>query len=104
MSDQRGRAWNRFAPPKFAEKPDESGRELIDDHRRASRYRAALAMLAFVLLLATPARPASSDNQDDDFAAPLAANKIKYSFVFMGCNRVLKGDKSPDDPSTANLA
>jgi hypothetical protein len=104
MSDQWGRARNQFAPRKVANKPNDSGPEPIDDHRRAWRYRPALAILAFVLLLATPARPASPDNQDDDFAAPLAANKIKYSFVFMGCNRVLKGDKSADDPSTANLA
>jgi hypothetical protein len=61
-------------------------------------------MLAFFLLVASPARPASTDNQDDDFAAPLAAKRIAYSFVFMGCNRVLKGDKSPENPSTANLA
>jgi hypothetical protein len=104
MSDQWGRARNQFAPRKVANKPNDSGHDAIDDHRRAWRYRGALAILAFVLLLATPARPASPDNQDDDFSAPLAANKIKYSFVFMGCNRVLKADKSADDPSTANLA
>jgi len=104
MSEQWGRARNHLALRRVAKKADESGRERIKEHRRAWRYRAVFSILAFVLLLASPARPESVDNQDDDFAAPLAANKIKYSFVFMGCNRVLKGDKSPDDPSTANLA
>lgn len=60
-------------------------------------------MLAFVLLVASPASPASPDNLDDGVATPLAARKVAYSFVFMGCNRVFKGDKSPEDPSTANL-
>ncbi len=69
-------------------------------HRCASRYRVAVSMVALVLLLASPARPASADDPDDGRAPP----KIAYSFVFMGCNRVLKGDKSPEDPSTANLA
>ena len=100
MSDRKGSGPSRFAPRKGYE----SGRDGIDEHRRAWRYRAALSMLAFIILLASPARPASTDNLDDDFLVPLAPSKIEYSFVFMGCNRILKGDISPDNPSTANLA
>jgi hypothetical protein len=100
MSDRRGGGPSRFAP----RKGEQSGLEGISEHRRAWRYRAALSMLAFIILIASPARPASAENLDDDFAAPLAADKIEYSFVFMGCNRILKGDISPDNPSTANLA
>ena len=66
---------------------------------RARRYRAALAMLAIVFV-ATAASAASSD---EIVVGPHHAPKIAYSFVFMGCNRVLKGDKSVDNPSTANL-
>src|SRR5258708_15081185 len=106
MSDRKGGARDQFAPREVAEKADESGREGIGEHRRAWRYRVAISMLALIFFVASPVRPASPDdpNQDDGFAAPLGAKKIAYSFVFMGCNRVLKGDKSPDDPSTANLA
>src|SRR3984957_9993138 len=73
-------------------------------HQFASRKFAVVWMLAMVLLVASPARPQSADNSDDDASATRAAHKVKYSFVFMGCNRVLKGDKSPENPSTANLA
>src|SRR5258708_4643915 len=106
MSDRKGGARDQFAPREVAEKADESGREGIGEHRRAWRYRVAISMLALIFFVASPVRPASPDNSnpDDDFAAPLAAKKIAYSFVFMGCNRVLKGDKSPENPSTANLA
>jgi Calcineurin-like phosphoesterase len=100
MFDRRGGGPSWFAPREGYE----SGREGIDEHRRAWRYRAALSMLAFLVLIASPARPASTDKLDDDFLVPLAPNKIEYSFVFMGCNRILKGDISPDNPSTANLA
>src|SRR5260370_33108398 len=63
-----------------------------------------VSMLAMVLLVASPARPQSADNSDDDTAASRAKYKVRYLFVVMGCNRVLKGDKSPENPSTANLA
>lgn len=73
-------------------------------HQFASQRIAVLSTLALVLLVASPARPQSADNPDDDAAASRAAHKVRYSFVFMGCNRILKGDKSPENPSTANLA
>jgi hypothetical protein len=63
-----------------------------------------VSMLAIGLLIASPARPQSADNPDDDTAASREAHKVWYSFVFMGCNRIFKGDKSPENPSTANLA
>jgi hypothetical protein len=73
---------------------------------RTERRRAlvAVAVLSFALFVASAARAASSDIPDDDGADAAAANKIAYSFAFMGCNRVFKADKSPDNPSTANLA
>jgi hypothetical protein len=73
---------------------DASRRVGIEQHRRAWRYHAAVSMLAIVLFIAS---------SGDGRAEPLSAHEIAYSFVFMGCNRVLKGDKSPDNPSTANL-
>jgi calcineurin-like phosphoesterase family protein len=107
MSDREGGARNWFAPRRVANQcceGDESGREGIGEYRRAWRYRAMLSMLALLLLVASPARPQSADNPDDDASAGRAAHKVRYSFVFMGCNRILKGDKSPENPSTANLA
>ncbi len=82
---------------------DESRRAGIVEHRRAWRYRAAVSILAIVLFIGSPASQASPASPGDGRAEPLRAHEIAYSFVFMGCNRVLKGDKSPDDPSTANL-
>src|SRR6266849_6633317 len=68
--------------------------------RGAWRYRATLAMLALVFT----ATAASASSLDDVVIQPHDAHKVAYSFVFMGCNRVFKGDKSADNPSTANLA
>jgi hypothetical protein len=107
MSDREGGARNRFASRTVAKKcckDNDSGRKGTDEYRRARRYRAMVSMLALLLLVASPARPQSADNPDDDTAATHAAHKVRYSFVFMGCNRILKGDKSPENPSTANLA
>jgi hypothetical protein len=66
---------------------------------RAWRYRATLAMLALAFI----ASAANAANLDDLVIQPHDAHKVAYSFVFMGCNRVFKGDKSADNPSTANL-
>jgi len=68
--------------------------------RQARRYRATLAMLALVFI----ASAANAASPDDFVAESRDAHKVAYSFVFMGCNRVFKGDKSVDNPSTANLA
>ena len=68
--------------------------------RGAWRYRATLAMLALVFIASAP----NAASPDDFVAESRDAHKVAYSFVFMGCNRVLKGDKSPENPSTANLA
>jgi hypothetical protein len=107
MSDREGGARHQFASRKVAKKCCEdhgSGRDGIGEHRRAWRHRAMVSMLAIGLLIASPARPQSADNPDDDTAASREAHKVRYSFVFMGCNRIFKGDKSPENPSTANLA
>lgn len=101
MSDWKGAARNRVSQNPIAEESystDESRRAGIDQRRRALRFRAAaVAMLAIVFI----ASAASADNVE---AHKRDGHKVAYSFVFMGCNRVLKGDKSPDNPSTANLA
>src|SRR6266478_3846556 len=68
--------------------------------RQARRYRATLAMLALVFI----ASAANAASPDDFVAESRDAHKVAYSFVFMGCNRVFKGDKSVNNPSTANLA
>ncbi len=62
-------------------------------------------MLAIVVVvIGSFASFASAQSWNDDDAEPHNKQKIKYSFVFMGCNRVFKGDKTPENPSTANLA
>ena len=83
---------------------EESGQDNIGERRRGWRCCVGVAMLALVLFVASGARAASVDNLDDDGAEAPGAHDIKYSFAFMGCNRIFKGDKSPDNPSTANLA
>jgi hypothetical protein len=70
---------------------------------RARRYRAVLAMLAIVFVATAAQAATSAASSDEIVVGPHHAPKIAYSFVFMGCNRVLKGDKSVDNPSTANL-
>jgi len=57
-------------------------------------------MLALVFI----ASAANAASPDDFVAESRDAHKVAYSFVFMGCNRVFKGDKSVNNPSTANLA
>src|SRR5260370_40456142 len=102
MSDRGGVARNRSALNRVAEKCHETEKSIragAREHRRAGRYHAALASLA-IIFIATAASPASTD---DVLVESRDAHKIAYSFVFMGCNRLLKGDKSPDNPSTANL-
>src|SRR5882757_8258887 len=99
MSDRRGGARNRSALESVAEKchgTDKSREAGIGKHPRAWRYRTALAILAIVFI----AHVASADELA---AESRDSHKVAYSFVFMGCNRVLKGDKSADNPSTANL-
>ncbi|MGH7923309.1 MAG: metallophosphoesterase family protein [Candidatus Binatus sp.] len=54
---------------------------------------AILAILSYPVSGAGLARAGASENREKPF-----------SFVIIGCDRVLKGDKSPDNPSTANLA
>ena len=68
--------------------------------RQARRYRATLAILALAFI----ASASNAASLDDFVAESRDAHKVAYSFVFMGCNRVFKGDKSVDNPSTANLA
>src|SRR6266849_3514408 len=101
MSDRRG-ARNRSALERVAEKchgTDKSREAGIGEHPRAWRYRATLAILAIVFI-AHVAQAATSAASPDDLAAESRdAHKVAYSFVFMGCNRVFKGDKSVDNPS-----
>src|SRR4029077_12186564 len=107
MSDRRGGARNKSARESVAEKcheTDKSRAAGIGEHLRAWRYRAALAILAIVFI-AHAAQAATGDTSPDDLVAETRdSHKVAYSFVFMGCNRVFKGDKSADNPSTANLA
>lgn len=65
-----------------------------------------LAVVIVLIVIGCFANWASAQSADDDRAEPLESPSppVAYSFVFMGCNRVLKGDKSPSNPSTANLA
>src|SRR5260370_11684427 len=102
MSDRGGVARNRSALNRVAEKCHETEKSTgaeIGERRRAWRYHAAVAILAIALI----ATAASAASPDDLLAESRDAHKVAYSFVFMGCNRLLKGDKSPDNPSTANL-
>src|SRR5260370_29470971 len=102
MSDGGGVARNRSALNRVTQKCHETEKSTgaeIGERRRASRYHAALAILAIVFI-ATATNAASPD---DVLAESRDAHKIAYSFVFIGCNRLLKGDKSPDNPRTANL-
>src|SRR5216684_7716302 len=107
MSDRGGVARNRSALNGVAEKchgADKSRDAGIGEYPRAWRYRAALAILAIVFIAHAAQAPTSDASPDDVVAQSRNAHKVAYSFVFMGCNRVFKGDKSPDNPSTANLA
>jgi hypothetical protein len=102
MSERRGAARNRSALNRVAEncrETEKSRQGAAGEDRRAYRYHATVAILAIVFL-ASAARAASAD---DAFEEKRDSHKIAYSFVFMGCNRLLKGDKTPDNPSTANL-
>lgn len=65
---------------------------------RLSRHRAPL-ILAILVILAYSAVGTLIANAGQN--RPV---EKPFSFVIIGCNRVLKGDKSPDNPSTANLA
>ncbi len=107
MSDRGGVARNRSALNGVAEKchgADKSKDAGIGEYPRAWRYRAALAILAIVFSAHAAQATTSAASPDDVVAQSRNAHKVAYSFVFMGCNRVFKGDKSPDNPSTANLA
>jgi hypothetical protein len=102
MSECRGVARNRSALDLGAEEcceTEKSKQGADGEHRRAHRYHATVAILAIVFI-ASGARAASAG---DAFEEKRDSHKIAYSFVFMGCNRLLKGDKTPDNPSTANL-
>src|SRR5258707_12259136 len=106
MSDRRGGARNRSALESVAERchgTDKSREAGIGKRPRAWRYRAALAILAIVFIAHVAQAATGAASADDVAAESRDAHKVAYSFVFMGCNRVLKGDKSADNPSTANL-
>ena len=107
MSERRGGARNRSARESVAERchgTDISREAGIGEHLRAWRYRAAFAILAIVFIAHVAKAAASATSADDLAAETRDSHKVAYSFVFMGCNRVFKGDKSADNPSTANLA
>ncbi|HZC45250.1 MAG TPA: hypothetical protein VE243_02175, partial [Candidatus Acidoferrum sp.] len=75
---------------------DEAGKVKSEKQRgtRACLKRIA-SIFAILAILSCPLSLAIADD---------GANTEKpVSFVIIGCNRVLKGDKSPDNPSTANL-
>src|SRR5882757_112315 len=107
MSDRRGGARNRSALESVAERchgTDKSKEAGIGEHPRAWRYRAALAILAIVFIAHVAQAATSAASPDDLVAESRDSHKVAYSFAFMGCNRVFKGDKSADNPSTANQA
>jgi hypothetical protein len=100
-------ARNRSALKSVAKKCHGTGKSResgIGEHRRAWRYRAALAILAIFFIAHAAQAATSAASPDDVRIKPRDAHKVAYSFVFIGCNRVFKGDKSVDNPSTANLA
>lgn len=102
MSERRGAARNGSALNRVAEnccETEKSRQGAAGEDRRAHRYHARVAILAIVFL----AGAARAANTGDTFEEKGDPHKTAYSFVFMGCNRLLKGDKTPNSPSTANL-
>jgi len=55
----------------------------------------------FVFLIAAMVAAAGCGGSSNDSTSP---SPVAFSFVFVGCDRVLAADATPDNPSTANLA
>ena len=80
------------------------------EYRRAWRYRAMVSMLALLAIVSPWPESGAIRRVLTILTTTPAAflrgqSKVEVrSFVFMGCNRILWSDESPENPSTANLA